>query len=632
MKSILRKSIVFFFFLATCYTQSKGQGVISVPIITGNNSPNVEICEKANLQLKFEHFNFLFDNIFTVEMAPNGDFVTGPVTSLIGQRMVAGNSSNQYIDVSFPLPPNNLLANTNYQLRIKGSSPLSYSPPNTYTFKIAKIGSQPDIAFYPETYWRGSFFTWKPSVTTMITDANTQEIFKPSNYLGYVTKADLSFDMNWGFDVESAPGTKFDTSNVCGSHANFYSIRMRRKINFEAGYYIFGGGGDDGFRLSLDGGTTWLINLWRDHEFTGKLHNNGCGVYLEAGPKNVVVDYYERAEHSRFQVIIKRTGDPLANPLTITNPIEGASICLQSVPFQMLSNAPGGESWSGPGVSPGGIFNPQLAGTGTKTITYETGMAGFGSNCVKSTSVSVQVVPSLSSEFTGLDTSYCQGDSSVKLVPQNPGGTFWGEGVSGSNFKPASVSAGKYVIQYALSPNSGCGSDTVQKNVTVLSKPDAGFQDLPDSVYADSPNLTLSATELGGVFSGDGVVSASKQWIPSVLPAGEYIITYTIKKGGCSNVSSQMVKVLGMAKPELYIPTIFTPNSDGKNDEWRIKGGTTGIKVTILNRWGKEVYSGTSVGETLCKGEDLPGDGLYFFLLENPADNKKWTGTLTVTE
>ncbi len=621
MKSLLSKSIVFFVFLATCYTQSKGQGVISVPIITGNNSPNVEICEKANLQLKFEHFNFLFDNIFTVEMAPNGDFVTGPVTSLIGQRMVAGNSSNQYIDVSFPLPPNNLLANTNYQLRIKGSSPLSYSPPNTYTFKIAKIGSQPDIAFYPETYWRGSFFTWKPSVTTIITDANTQEIFKPSNYLGYVTKADLSFDLNWGFDVESAPGTKFDTSNVCGSHANFYSIRMRRKINFEAGYYIFGGGGDDGFRLSLDGGTTWLINLWRDQEFTGKLHNNGCGVYLEAGPKNVVVDYYERAEQSRFQVIIKRTGDPLANPLTITNPIEGASICLQSVPFQMLSNAPGGESWSGPGVSPGGIFNPQLAGTGTKTITYETGMAGFGSNCVKSTSVSVQVVPSLSAAFTGLDSTYCQGDSTIFLQGQIPGGTFFGQGVTGASFSPSVIEPGQYTIGHTLSQ---CGVDTVRKSVRILPKPDAQFTDLPDSVYLSSPNISLVPVEPGGVFSGDGVVSASKQWIASVLDTGNYTITYDIKKGGCANTSSQKVRI-----NKLIIYNLVIPNGDVvKNRDWIAKGGTSGIKVIIVNRWGKEVYKGTSQGEVLCNASDLPDSGEYFFYLSNA--ELKWTGILTV--
>lgn len=621
------------FAFSTFYTQSKAQAFITAPIMSGNNAPNTEICEKSSIHLKFEFYNFPAVT-FTVEMAANGDFVNGPIITLIGQTIpgLSGGSPNQHIDVSLPAPPNGILANTNYQVRIKGSSPLTYSPPNLYPFKIAKLGNMPDLANFPEGYWRGSFFTWTPNVQTIITDANTQDMFNPGNYLGYVTKKALSFEYNWGFDVEAAPGNAFDTSNVCGSHANFYSIRLRRKINFEAGYYIFGGGGDDGFRLSLDGGTTWLINLWADHEYAGKLNNNGCGIYLDTGPKNVVVDYYERAEHSRIRVIIKRTGDPLANPLQITDPVDGASVCIQASPFQLISNAPGGEDWSGPGVSPSGLFDPQAAGLGFKTITYETGMAAFGSNCLKTTSITIQVVPGLSTEFSMPDSSYCQGDSAVKLTPQNPGGTFWGEGVSGSYFYPASVSSGQHLISYSLDQTSGCGSDTTQKYVNVLPKPDAGFQGLPDSVYLDSPNITLIPIEPGGVFSGDGVVSSSQKWVPSILPPGEYTITYTIKKGLCSNQSSQKSRVLEVVKPVLVIPNFFSPNGDGDNDQWTVIGGKSGMKVTIINRWGKEVYKGTSQGETLCKREDLPDLGQYFFLLENPADNKKWTGYLTVTK
>ena len=625
MKTIFSKSVFLILALFSLYLPCKAATITNI-IIPGYNAPNLEICEKSNLQIKFAHTDFLFDNTFTVEIAANGDFVNGPIISLIGQRTVAGNSTNQYIDVSFPPPPNDILANTNYQLRIKGSSPLTYSSPNLYPFKVAKVGTLPDVALFPENYWRGSFFTWKPNITTIITNANTQDMFNPSNYLGYVTKADLSFDLNWGFDVESAPGTKFDTSNVCGSHANFYSIRMRRKINFEAGYYIFGGGGDDGFRLSTDGGTTWLINLWADHEFTGKLHNNGCGVYLDAGPKNVVVDYYERAEQSRFQLIIKRTGDPLASPLQITNPIEGTSVCLQSAPFQMLSTAPGAETWSGPGVSPNGIFNPQAAGLGSKTITYQTGMSGFGSNCIKNTSVTIQVVPSLSAAFTGLDSTYCQGDSTIALKGQIPGGTFFGQGVTGTAFSPAAVAPGQYTIGHTLSQ---CGVDTVLKSVRILPKPDAQFTDLPDSVYLRSPNISLVPVETGGVFSGDGVISSTLEWANSILPAGDYTITYNLKKGGCANTYSQKVRILNKEKPKLIIYNLVIPNGDVvKNKDWIAKGGTSGIKVVIINRWGKEVYKGTSQGEVLCNASDLPDAGEYFFHLSSEEDT--WTGNLTV--
>jgi len=624
MKTIFSKSVFLILASISFYLPSKAATITNM-VITGYNAPNLEICERSNLQIKFAHTDFLFDNTFTVEIAENGNFIPGQIITLIGQRTVAGNSPNQFIDVSFPPPPNGLLPNTNYQLRIKGSSPLTYSSPNTNPFKIAKTGSLPDSTFFPETYWKGSFFTWKPNVQTIIPNANTQDMFNPGNYLGYVTKEALSFDLNWGFDAEAAPGTKFDTSKVCGSHANFYSIRMRRKINFEAGYYIFGGGGDDGFRLSLDGGVTWLIDLWGDHEFTGKLNNNGCGVLMEAGPKNVVVDYYERAEQSRFQLIIKRTGNPSVNPLLITNPAEGAAVCVQSLPFQMTSNAPGGEQWTGPGVSPQGLFNPQTAGLGFKTISYETGMAGFGSNCLKSTSVTIQVVAGLSAAFTGLDSTYCQGDSTVALKGQFPGGIFLGQGVSGTAFNPAAVEPGQYTIGHTLSQSSGCGVDTVRKSVRILPKPDAQFTDLPDSIYLGSPNISLVPVEAGGVFSGDGVISFNAQWVPLILPAGDYTITYDIKKGGCANTYSQKVRI---KEPELDIKNLVSANGDLLNEDWIAKGGTSGIKVIIVNRWGKEVYNGTSQGEVLCNARDIPGAGEYFFYLSYA--QFKWRGTLTV--
>jgi gliding motility-associated-like protein len=687
--------------------------------------------------------------------------------------------------VSFPVPPNTILANTNYQLRIKGSNPLTYSPPNQYPFKIAKVGTLPDIAFFPEGYWRGSFFTWKPNIQTIITNANTQAMFDPGNYLGYVTKEALSFDLDWGFDVEAAPGTKFDTNKVCGVHSNFYSIRMRRKINFEAGYYIFGGGGDDGFRLSTDGGTTWLIDFWRDQEYTGKLNNNGCGVFLEAGPKNILVDYYERGEKSRFQVIIKRTGDPLANPLQIINPVIGDSVCLQSAPFQLLSNAQGAETWSGPGVSPNGIFNPSVAGLGLKTITYETGMAGFGSNCVKSTTINIQVVPGVKAEFSGLDSAYCQSGDTVTLIPKNSNGVFYGAGVLGNKFIPSKVPVGNTEVTFFVPPSLGCQADTLKKAVKILDVVSADFNPLPDSICGGSPRVQLTPTFSGGTFSGEGVLTSKNQWIPEILESGKsYKIEYSIILNSCSNKSEQTVFLRNKAKPTLVLdgvksfycntespfkpvsapiskfylagnevneinpsafkpgsyslnaiylgdntetcldsassklqfeivevpkpdlgidqevewgslinlspktvgnfswssdnsalsfennkdisfnPTedvfikvsaadpqgrcvstdsvfikvrplieftsLFTPNGDSFNDYWIMKGAVPDMKVTIFDRWGKEIFSGKNDGDIVWKGPSGKSAGTYFYIVEHPSDGRKWNGWVMV--
>jgi gliding motility-associated-like protein len=631
MYSFAIKSLSLFFVILLLFTQANAQGIISQPIMAGNNAPIMEICEKASIQLRFEHFNFLFNNVFTVEMAANGDFNTGPIINLIGERAVAGNSTNQNINVSIPIP-NQILPNTNYQVRIKGSSPVTYSLPNQFPFKVAKIGSLADTAFFPEGYWRGSFFKWTPTTPAMIIDANTQDMFNPNNYLGYVTKEALSFDLNWGFDITAAPGNLFDTSKVCGNQANFYSIRMRRKINFEAGYYNFGVGGDDGFRLSTDGGSTWLISSWRDQEFTGRLNNNGCGVFLDAGPKNVVVDYYERAEHSRFQVIIRRTGDPLADPFTITNPAAGSTVCIQTPPFQMTSTAPGAETWSGPGVSPTGIFDPRAAGLGLKTISYQTGMAAFTSNCVKTTSVTIRVVEGLNSDFTGIDTSYCEGVDTINLVPEIAGGIFVGAGVVGTQLFTENLAPGRQRIGYALDQTTGCGGDTVWKTFVIRPKPNATFQTLPDSVFTTSPAIQLVPLQSGGVFSGDAVVPFNSQWLPSLLPPGTYRISYNISANGCSSSSEQIVRVVLYVKPMYVIPNVISPNGDAANEVFFVKGFPDGVSVSIFNRWGKEIYMGKTENELVWKGPEGNETGTYFYKLVNEKDGEIFTGWLTVVK
>jgi len=63
-------------------------------------------------------------------------------------------------------------------------------------------------------------------------------------------------------------------------------------------------------------------------------------------------------------------------------------------------------------------------------------------------------------------------------------------------------------------------------------------------------------------------------------------------------------------------PNIFTPNGDGKNDFFEVKGinGYPGSRLLIFNRWGNEVYR----SENYTNNWDGSGlaDGTYFYLLE----------------
>ena len=59
---------------------------------------------------------------------------------------------------------------------------------------------------------------------------------------------------------------------------------------------------------------------------------------------------------------------------------------------------------------------------------------------------------------------------------------------------------------------------------------------------------------------------------------------------GCIDTITQIVQVI----PEfiLYVPNAFTPNDDGVNDFFNVKGlGIEGVVLKIFNRWGENIYT-----------------------------------------
>ncbi len=73
-----------------------------------------------------------------------------------------------------------------------------------------------------------------------------------------------------------------------------------------------------------------------------------------------------------------------------------------------------------------------------------------------------------------------------------------------------------------------------------------------------------------------------------------------------------------------FIPTLFTPNGDGKNDDLRIFGLTTasGFRFTIYNREGNVVYDTKDVSTAVYQGWNgasngqMQPSGTYFWKVE----------------
>ncbi len=74
----------------------------------------------------------------------------------------------------------------------------------------------------------------------------------------------------------------------CSLTTDNFSVRYKLTQTFANGNYQFTVGGDDGYRLSLDGGSTWAINNWGDHSYATSTYTVALN-----GSVNMVLEYYE---------------------------------------------------------------------------------------------------------------------------------------------------------------------------------------------------------------------------------------------------------------------------------------------------------------------------------------------------
>ncbi|MBA3900316.1 MAG: gliding motility-associated C-terminal domain-containing protein, partial [Bacteroidetes bacterium] len=78
---------------------------------------------------------------------------------------------------------------------------------------------------------------------------------------------------------------------------------------------------------------------------------------------------------------------------------------------------------------------------------------------------------------------------------------------------------------------------------------------------------------------------------------------------------------------EITIPNVFTPNGDGLNDFFQIKGitGITDNHLMVFNRWGNEVFSQENYSNTwtgINKNGNQLVDGTYFIIFKIKLNNE----------
>jgi gliding motility-associated-like protein len=237
----------------------------------------------------------------------------------------------------------------------------------------------------------------------------------------------------------------------------------------------------------------------------------------------------------------------------------------------------------------------------TATTTY-TVTANLG-KCQAKDAISIAVVPYPKAN-AGADASICYGKQ-TQLVGSITGSFFkWTPSNSLSNSTTLTPTAAPtQTTQYVLtvSDTLGCPK-SVTDTVAVIVAPKVNAFAGNDTVIVANQPLQLNAT--GGT---------AYTWTPStgmnnpaienpivVLGPSFDSITYKVKVGvreGCFAEDEIRVKLFKTG-PDIFVPTAFTPNKDGKNDFFKpIAVGMKNISAfKVYNRWGQLVYNSSIIG------------------------------------
>jgi gliding motility-associated-like protein len=225
----------------------------------------------------------------------------------------------------------------------------------------------------------------------------------------------------------------------------------------------------------------------------------------------------------------------------------------------------------------------------------------------------------------GPDAAVCRG-SSIRLQAEGSGTFQWSPGNVLNNPAipdPIATPLSTTVFTVTLTDQWKCkNSDRVTIEVRDRPVVNAG----PDQILDFLFETTLEASALNGyetgewrVLTGTGTFSEinSNKTNVTELALGENKILWSVTNGLCALSSDTVLIKIN----ELIIQSLLTPNDDGNNDRFVIRGleslGKT--RINIFNRWGATVYVDDNYSNN-WDGRDNKGNLLqndtYFYILK----------------
>jgi gliding motility-associated-like protein len=331
----------------------------------------------------------------------------------------------------------------------------------------------------------------------------------------------------------------------------------------------------------------------------------------------------------------------LTNNLTLTPAGNPAPICEgSSIQLQLTTNATEFAWTPAASLSNSTIKNPVARPSSTTPYTVT---ATLG-RCSLTDNILVTVMPAPVPD-AGPGENICYGQSYTLQPTGDPSYTYtWTPSTylsSGTGYSVTSYPDQTTTYTLNVTDNNGCSS-LVSDQVTVIVTPPIQVTTFPaDTVVSAGQQVPLLAVSAGTFYTWSPATGLNNPNIPNPVAtapmADGATVTYqvtTTTAAGCTGEGYITITVY--KGPDIYTPNAFTPNADGRNDQFI--PFPVGIKqlsyFRVFNRWGQLLFS----TNTLNKGWDgrftgleQPG-GVYVWMVEGVTmDNKKITKKGTVT-
>lgn len=253
-------------------------------------------------------------------------------------------------------------------------------------------------------------------------------------------------------------------------------------------------------------------------------------------------------------------------------------------------------------------------GNHTVTVTDDNG-------CISSESITITEpgILAINASLTPTDCEFINGTIAVQVTGGTPNYAYvWSSGESTSTI--TDLSSGTYTVM--ITDANGCTLDSTftiatTGHLAVDAQPDNATIEAGESIGITT-TVAGNSTDYTYSWSPANGLSCINCPNPTAQPSETTTYIVTVKDTtGCSGADTVLITVKSPC-PKVYVPTIFSPNADGKNDSFCIEGGCIQkFHLQIFDRWGETVFESTKIDncwDGKFKGKML-NTGVFVFKL-----------------